>query len=218
MLARAVRHIRSNLVAYLALSVALGGTSYAAVTNITSAQIKNNSVQGKDIKDGSIKSADVGNRSLLAKDFKKGQLPAGARGPVGPQGLIGPRGPVGPRGPSGATDTSAVYTKTQNDAKYLGKGEKAADAESVDGLDGASLLHGPVSIGETAVLAVLANSSSETSALCGPGEKVTGGGVDWTETPTAATQILESRPDADLGGWHVIVGNTSGQNHSYQVK
>lgn len=91
MLARAGRHIRSNVVAYLALFVALGGTSYAAA-NITSAQIKNGTIQGKDIKDGSVKSPDVGNGSLLAKDFKKGQIPAGAKGATG---ATGPQGAAG---------------------------------------------------------------------------------------------------------------------------
>ena len=89
-----LRHLRRNAVAYLALFVALGGTSYAA-TRITSAQIKNNTIQGKDIKNGSIKSADVGNGSLLKKDFKKGQLPSGKTGPRGQDGTNGKDGAPG---------------------------------------------------------------------------------------------------------------------------
>jgi len=62
-------HIRSNLVAYVALFVALGGTSVAA----TKALLPANSVGTRQVID----------RSLLRQDFKPGQLPRGARGPRG---------------------------------------------------------------------------------------------------------------------------------------
>ena len=48
----------SNVVAVMALFVALGGTSYAA-TRIGSKQIKNNSVRSVDIKNRTIKSKDI---------------------------------------------------------------------------------------------------------------------------------------------------------------
>ena len=48
----------SNVVAVLALFVALGGTSYAA-TQIGSKQIRNNSVRSIDIKNRTIKSKDI---------------------------------------------------------------------------------------------------------------------------------------------------------------
>ena len=62
-------------VAGTALIVALGGTSYAAV-----------SITSKDIKDNSVTTRDVKNRSLKAIDFRKGQLPRGRTGPAGPAG------------------------------------------------------------------------------------------------------------------------------------
>ncbi|HEX8648246.1 MAG TPA: hypothetical protein VF715_15235 [Thermoleophilaceae bacterium] len=76
----------SNAIACIALFAALGGTSYAAA-KITGANVKDNSLTTKDIR----------NKSLLAKDFKAGQLPAG------PQGQQGPQGPTGQQGPQGAT-------------------------------------------------------------------------------------------------------------------
>ena len=69
-----LRHLRSNVVAYLALIVAMGGTSYAAVN------LPKDSVTAKQIKKNAVRSAEVKNGSLRAKDFKKGQLPAGPRG------------------------------------------------------------------------------------------------------------------------------------------
>ncbi|MGQ0632819.1 MAG: collagen-like triple helix repeat-containing protein [Sporichthyaceae bacterium] len=77
-------------ISLLALSVALGGTSYAAA-KITSADVKNDSLRGVDIKDG----------SLRAKDFG-GSLPRGDRGPAGPTGPTGATGAPGPTGPAGS--------------------------------------------------------------------------------------------------------------------
>jgi hypothetical protein len=79
----------ANVMATVAVFVALGGTSYAALT-ITGKQVRNNSLTGKDIKN--LKSADVANRSLLAEDFRSGALP---QGPQGPQGPTGPAGAPG---------------------------------------------------------------------------------------------------------------------------
>jgi hypothetical protein len=73
-------HARANAIAYLALFIALSGTSYAAT------QLAANSVGAKQIKSNAVTSAEVKNGKLLAKDFKAGQLPAGAAGATGPAG------------------------------------------------------------------------------------------------------------------------------------
>jgi hypothetical protein len=78
----------ANVVSVLALFVALGGTSYAAI-KITGKNVKNSSLTGKDIKNSSLTTSDVKNRSLLSKDFKAGQLPAGPRGADGKNGTNG---------------------------------------------------------------------------------------------------------------------------------
>ena len=66
----------ANVVSMVALFVALGGSSYAAVT-----------ITGKQIKDSSITTDDIKDRSLLNRDFKPGQLPRGGSGPQGPAGV-----------------------------------------------------------------------------------------------------------------------------------
>jgi hypothetical protein len=63
------------VVAVLALVVAMAGTSYAA-TQIGSAQIKNNSVKGKDVKDGNLTGKDVKDKSLTGADIQDGSLTA----------------------------------------------------------------------------------------------------------------------------------------------
>jgi hypothetical protein len=93
----------ANVVALLALFVALGGTSVAAVT------LANNSVKSKHIARGNVKRSDIGNNavnsakvaagSLTSSDFAAGQIPAG---PAGPAGAKGETGDVGPQGPAGS--------------------------------------------------------------------------------------------------------------------
>jgi hypothetical protein len=90
----------ANVVATLALFVALGGSSYAAIT-VTGKNVKNGSLTGADVKNSSLTSSDVKNRSLLSQDFKSGQLPAGQ------QGAQGSKGDKGDQGPSGVLSTHA---------------------------------------------------------------------------------------------------------------
>jgi hypothetical protein len=83
----------ANVMATVAVFIALGGSSYAAIT-VTGKNVKNSSLTGKDVKNNSltgsdvknIKTGDVTDRSLLAKDFKGGQLPVGSQGPAGAKG------------------------------------------------------------------------------------------------------------------------------------
>jgi hypothetical protein len=96
---RVIGHVRANVVGYLALFVALGGTSYAAI------RLPTNSVKAAQIASGAVRSAEVKDRSLLAKDFKLGQLPGGARGPAGTPGAPGAPGPKGDIGAAGAPAT-----------------------------------------------------------------------------------------------------------------
>jgi stage V sporulation protein SpoVS len=86
------------VVACAALFVALGGTSFAAYTQL----VPRGSVGTPQLKNNAVTSAKVRNRSLRGVDFAFGQLPAGRRGPIGPQGPAGPAGAAGPAGPAGA--------------------------------------------------------------------------------------------------------------------
>jgi hypothetical protein len=83
----------ANVMATIAVFIALGGSSYAAIT-ITGKNVKNSSLTGRDIKNSSLTTSDVKNRSLLSADFKAGQLPAGPQGPKGDKGDTGPPGPT----------------------------------------------------------------------------------------------------------------------------
>ena len=102
------RPSHATVVAYLALFVALGGTSVAAVS------LKRNSVKGKHIARNAVTGPKVKNASLLALDFAAGQLPKGDKGDEGDPGRPGPTHLVVRSGPGticstegcGAQDTA----------------------------------------------------------------------------------------------------------------
>jgi hypothetical protein len=108
------RHLPSPavLLALLALLVALGGTSYAAVklpkNSVGTAQLRKHAVARAKLADGAVTGAKVKDGSLTAADLGAGQLPAGPRGPQGPTGLRGATGPKGDRGPQGVAGLSEV--------------------------------------------------------------------------------------------------------------
>ena len=95
----------------LALVVALGGTSYAAV-KITGADITNGTVTTKDIKNKDLKLQDFapGAKNGLkgAKGDQGPQGPQGPKGAAGPQGTAGPAGATGPTGPAGPSYAKQV--------------------------------------------------------------------------------------------------------------
>lgn len=74
------RHARRNVVAYIALFVAMGGTSYAAAT-VGSAQVVDNSLQSVDLKDNAaVRSQDVLNDNLSGGGLRAQDLAPGAVG------------------------------------------------------------------------------------------------------------------------------------------
>jgi hypothetical protein len=133
----------ANVMATIAVFIALGGSSYAAVkisgedvknNSLTGADIKNNSVRGAEIRAGAIKSDDVADGTLLSEDFESGQLPQGAQGPSGAQG---------PKGDTGTVDTSNFFDKASSDARFLALTAKAADSDKLDGSNSSDFMRGP---------------------------------------------------------------------------
>lgn len=84
----------ANVMASVAVFIALGGTSYAAVS-ITGRDVRNNSLSGADVRNSSLSGADIRNRSLRSSDFATGQLKAGAKGEKGDKGDKGDPGSGG---------------------------------------------------------------------------------------------------------------------------
>ena len=140
-------------VALLALFVALGGTSIAAVTvlptrSVGTDQLKDDSVTRAKIAHESITSVLVKDYSLNATDFAPGQIPAGPAGPAGPQGLKGDPGTVGAvkvltesvlisgsaKANDGLWDTRSVTQMCQTGYRAFGGGTGWSSAANNDAL------------------------------------------------------------------------------------
>ena len=93
----------STAIALIALFVALSGTAVAATGLITSAQIKNDTIQGKDVKDRSLTPTDF-TGSVAEPQGAAGQ--PGAQGVKGDQGIQGVQGVQGIQGPKGFEEIS----------------------------------------------------------------------------------------------------------------
>jgi hypothetical protein len=106
----------ANLMATVALFVALGGSGYAAVRlaagSVGSKQIRNGQVRGADLARNAVTSAKVKDGSLLAADFGAGQLPAGPAGAKGDTGPAGAKGDTGATGTPGPADAATVSGQT----------------------------------------------------------------------------------------------------------
>ncbi len=97
----------ANVVASLALFLALGGTSFAAVKLITGKNVKDSSLTGRDIRNGTLTGGDVRDKSLTARDFK-GSI-QGAKGDPGATGTAGQQGLIGATGATGANGAGGVF-------------------------------------------------------------------------------------------------------------
>jgi hypothetical protein len=121
----------ANLTATLALIVALGGTSYAAIklpaNSVGSTQLKKHAVTSSKLRANAVTSGTVRNGSLRAADFKAGQLPTGPAGPAGATNIVSRRVPSLPvaAGAVGAVKMAclpgerAITAGLQSDADLL---------------------------------------------------------------------------------------------------
>jgi hypothetical protein len=182
------------IVACIALLVALGGTSVAAVSQLArnsvgTPQLRTGAVTNPKLRNNAVNSAKVAPRSLLRSDFAAGQLPAGPVGPQGPAGPAGAAGPAGPAGPAGAI--GAITVRSQ--------GVAVADAADDDVF-----------------------SSNEVTAECSGSERAISGGTNWSDSnPTL--ELFTGRLFPVLNASNQVIGfrgsgmNDSGQSSTFTV-
>jgi hypothetical protein len=183
-------------VASLALFIALGGGSYAAVrlsaNSVHSRQIARNAVKGSEIANSSVGSPEVRNASLQPVDFAK--LPTGPRGERGATGSRGTRGPQGEQGPIGLTGPAGTNAATNAQVR----------------------LGAPVN--------VAAGGMTTLQTPCAPGERAISGGVSHQLTQAAGfVQVTSSYPDPPTEGatptaWAVGVYNQAANSTSVQFQ
>ena len=114
-LARVRGHLTyANVVASLALFLALGGGAYAAATlprnSVGQAQLRTNSVGASEIRSGAVRSSEIANGSIRLSDIATNTR-AELRGNQGPAGAPGPAGPAGP---SGVGDRAAIELRRRS--------------------------------------------------------------------------------------------------------
>lgn len=140
MLGRIRSHLFGNAIAYAALFIALGGTSYAAVKipahSVGTLQLQNASVSNLKLRNNSVTAAKIRDGSLLLKDFAPNQLR------IAVKTAKGPSGPAGPPGPAGATTVTirSVSGTAGSDGRSTGTAVCSSGERAVGG--GAVLVGG----------------------------------------------------------------------------
>jgi collagen triple helix repeat protein len=182
----------ANVVAALALFIALGGVSWAAVSlpkaSVGSRELKANAVGTRNVRDG----------SLLASDFKAGELLRARKGDPGPKGDTGPKGDAGPKGATGAKGAAGS-------AGPIGPPGSTGPAgpQGPSGVSGWTFKIKPLSIGGSPN-----HTPAEDEADCPAGTKVLGGGVTaGNEGDRSKLHVYESGPAGVADGWYVGVRN-----------
>jgi hypothetical protein len=184
----------ANVMATVAVFVALGGTSVAAVSigknSVHSREIADGTITSRDIHDGTITGGDIADGSIGAADLKAGELlkgspgaqgpkgDTGAPGPAGPQGATGDAGPVGPQGPKGDTGDTGPQGLKGSTGSQGPKGDKGDTGPQ--GIQGPAGLSGVQVITATTTANMSSGGTQYTSAraTCPSGKKVIGGGAE----------------------------------------
>jgi hypothetical protein len=178
------------VVACLALLVALGGTSVAAVNQlgrntVGPRQLQFGAVTAPKIRNNAVTSIKVRNRSLLRADFAPGQLPAG---PTGPQGPAGPAGAAGPAGPAGAIGAITVRTNSVSVVSTAGDAHNAFYA------------------------------TQRVQRLCETNERAISAGTSWSDD-AINLELWTGEIDPILNAQNQVIGyDAVGGNHSGQTR
>jgi len=178
------------IVACLALSVALGGTGFAAV----SAALPRNSVGTLQLKNSAVTGTKVKNFSLTRSDFAPGTLIPGAQGPQGPPGSNGQQGVKGDKGD---------------------KGDKGGVGDIIEHMASVSVPGGVKGDGTFDSRSIQVNCASDEKGITG-GTNWDGEGDTVEQITVLSTPVFDSA-NKKISGWRARGGNDSGTAHTFQV-
>lgn len=178
----------SMVVSSVALFVALGGTSYAAVAlpsnSVGTPQLKRNAVASSKLGRNAVTSLKVKDGSLMAVDFKAGQLPAGPQGPKGDPGAPGAKGDPGLKGEQGPQGVPG-----------------AQGPQGAPGLSGYQVVEGPD-------IVLRPGDSVQQTVSCPAGKEIISGGFQ-----TSSSTLLVTNRSAPItngtSGWFIRVTNNA---------
>ncbi|HUO71630.1 MAG TPA: hypothetical protein VMU39_12715 [Solirubrobacteraceae bacterium] len=197
---RLVRRLRRDwpiAVAFLALLISIGGTSFAAGVflppgSVGTAQLRPGAVTRSRLAANAITSDKVADGSLRRADFKPGELPDGRPGPAGPSGPQGPdgpagapgeRGPAGPIGPVGPIGPAGPTGPPGPQGPIGPEGPRAISGYDVEHIDSIPM-----------------NATAKTISLHCPAGVVLGGGF---EASSKDVTFIDAQPSADHTTWTV---------------
>jgi hypothetical protein len=166
----------ANVIATLALFIALGGTSYAVTA------LPKNSVGTQQLKKSAVTSVKIKDGSLVAADFAAGTLLKGETGATGPTGATGAQGATGPTGPVG----SAGFTEASAD------GEVQTDPASAGSQPTSSFSLSTTRAGSLFIIGRARVTSTSTSTCPGAESPVWGLYIDGIAVPKSGYTGLEA--------------------------
>ncbi len=191
----------ANAISMIALFVALGGTSIAAVS------LSKNSVGSKQVKKNSLKAADIGRNAVGASEIRSNAVRGGDVG----DGSIG----------SLDIGDNAIGAGELAD-NSVGSGEVIDGSLSKADLTPGLLDHGITVQFQQAAAALADNSSASYEVHCPAGQQAIGGGSRGDLTDSEYTITTSSRPiisttasgapadDGTFTGWRATVFNPLG--------
>ena len=163
----------SNVIALLALFIALGGSVYAASNKIDGSQIKAKSMPANRLQPGSVAAAQIKKGAIGQPQIEAGAVTAKQIG-------------------------SGTITGTQIKAGSLGATQ--INQTTLTGVSAANI-HSVQYVASTVTLVPGSKTGTSATATCPSGMKVIGGGA--TLGNKEFGEILESAPNAERNGWYV---------------
>ncbi|MFA4928430.1 MAG: hypothetical protein WC558_07930 [Patulibacter sp.] len=210
----------STVISCTALFVALGGTSYAAVT-MDGKDLKNRSVAATKIKTRTLTGTQIKNDGLTGKQIKEstlGTVPRATAADAATRATTADKASVADKATTADKAVSADKATTA---------DKATDAQTLNGRDHTKFLSSQTRIVRADSAPVVGSDGGnpeDVTASCGPGERAISGGGAWiipnfqdNNTPSAldlpitGTMPVETAPGSgEVTGWRVTGRNFSG--------
>ncbi|MDQ3587776.1 MAG: hypothetical protein M3350_11115 [Actinomycetota bacterium] len=197
------------VISLVALFVAFGGTSYAAL-RVGSKQIVNNSVRGKDIRNGTIAARDVKRNGLGGRSVKESSL-----GKVNSAGRADTAG----RADSAGSASSATTARSATSATTAGTATtaKLATGLAANTVGSGQLQSGSVRASDLGTIdthqstpkPIAPGKVEIVTVACDPDERLISGGGLWTDL--AGDPDVQMVRSARVGGgsWAVGVRNNT---------
>jgi hypothetical protein len=217
-----------HLVAVLAVALVLGsGTAYAA-KQITSKNIKNNTIKSVDVKDGALTGTDIADGSITGADVATDTLTAAdlAANSVGSSEILDSTitttdvaadtltaADLAPN----SVGASEITDNTVGQAEIATDGVAATEVQD-NSIDGGEIVDGTIDSVELATItqrsatsaAIAPGATGNVTVSCLAGEEVLSGGNDMSSTNM--TVVASRRGGAN--GWTVFARNDTGANQT----